>query len=278
MNKNLQLKVNKAIATIQKAESIALKYQDYGFHLAFSGGKDSQVIYELCKMAGVKFRPVMNVTTLDYPELMKFVRHNYPDTHFSHPVMNFYQLIVHKGMLPIRQVRFCCQYLKEQGGYNTVTLLGIRKQESIQRSNRNELEVTHNKYSNTLDQFNIDREKQMICVGGKDKILLSPIIDWTTSDVWKFIRGHNLEYCELYDHGYSRIGCMFCPMASVKTKIKNRKRYPGVEKAIKKSIKKLCELGKYDNFNYNVDEIFNWWVSNDSIETYKIKRELRIKL
>lgn len=72
-------KTNKAIELIQRAESLALKYQDYGFHLAFSGGKDSQVIYELCKMAGVKFRPVMQVTTLDPPELMRFVRVDTPE-------------------------------------------------------------------------------------------------------------------------------------------------------------------------------------------------------
>ena len=119
----------------------------------------------------------------------------------------------------------------------------------------------------------------MLCINGKDKILLSPIIDWTTSDVWNFIKGHNLEYCELYDHGYSRIGCMFCPMASVKTKIKDRKRYPRVEKMIKKSIQELVEKNNYGSIlNNDVDEIFNWWVSNDIIETYKIKRELRIKL
>lgn len=51
----LQDKINLAIQTIQKYEKLALKYSSDGFHVAFSGGKDSQVIYELCRMAGVKF-------------------------------------------------------------------------------------------------------------------------------------------------------------------------------------------------------------------------------
>lgn len=279
MNKNLQIKVNKAIKTIQIAEPMALQYQDYGFHLAFSGGKDSQVIYELCKMAGVKFRPVMQVTTLDPPELMRFIRKNYPDVIMERPEINFYNLIIRKMALPTRRMRFCCAYLKEQAGAGTVTIIGIRRAESNKRAKRNELEISGHKYSNSLDQFNIDNKNQVLCINGKDKILLSPIIDWSTSDVWNFIRGHNLEYCELYDHGYSRIGCMFCPMASVKTKIKDRKRYPRVEKMIKKSIQELVEKNNYGSIlNNDVDEIFNWWVSNDSIETYKIKRELRIKL
>lgn len=279
MNKNLQIKVNKAIKTIQIAEPMALQYQDYGFHLAFSGGKDSMVIYELCKMAGVKFRPIMQVTTLDPPELMRFIRKNYPDVIMERPEINFYNLIIRKMALPTRHMRFCCAYLKEQAGAGTVTIIGIRRAESNKRAKRNELEISGHKYSNSLDQFNIDNKNQVLCINGKDKILLSPIIDWTTSDVWNFIKGHNLEYCELYDHGYSRIGCMFCPMASVKTKIKDRKRYPRVEKMIKKSIQELVEKNNYGSIlNNDVDEIFNWWVSNDTIETYKIKRELRIKL
>ena len=54
-------KIQRSINLIQKAEKLALSYQKYGFHLAFSGGKDSQVIYELAKMAGVHFKAVMNM-------------------------------------------------------------------------------------------------------------------------------------------------------------------------------------------------------------------------
>lgn len=267
-------KIDQAIETIRKAEPLALKYQDYGFHLAFSGGKDSQVIYELCKMAGVKFRPVMQVTTLDPPELMKFVRKNYPDVIMERPEINFYKLIIKKKSLPTRVIRYCCQVLKEQSGAGTVTILGIRKAESLRRAKRNELELSDRSYSNTLDQFNIDNQNQILCVGGKDKILLSPIIEWqTTRDVWGFIRGEKLDYCELYDRGYHRIGCMFCPMASVKSKQRDRRNYPRVEALIKKSIQELCNNSEYGQpFNNDVDEIFDWWISNDSQKNYKGKK------
>ena len=267
-------KLEIAIQTIQNAESLALKYQDYGFHLAFSGGKESQVIYELCKMAGVKFRSVMQVTTLDPPELMRFVRKNYPDVILERPEINFYKLIVKKMGLPMMKMRYCCQYLKEQSGAGTVTILGIRKSESNKRAKRNEIEISGHKYSNTLDQFNIDNKDQILCIDGKDKIMLSPIINWTHSDVWKFIRDKNLEYCKLYDEGYQRIGCMFCPMASVRTKQKDRKRYSGVESLIKKSIQELCDKNNYgSDLDCDVDEIFNWWISNESMAVYKAKKK-----
>jgi phosphoadenosine phosphosulfate reductase len=262
-------KVKIAIETIQKAESLALKYQDYGFHLAFSGGKDSQVIYELCKMAGVKFRPVMQVTTLDPPELMRFVRKNYPDVILERPEINFYKLIIKYQSLPTMMRRFCCKELKEQSGAGTVTVIGIRRAESSKRAKRNELEISGHKYSNSLDQFNIDNENQILCIKGKDKILLSPIINWTNSDVWNFIRNNKLQYCELYDQGYRRIGCMFCPNCTVKSKQRDRRNYPKVEREIKKSILELCTNGKYADFDYNVDDIFNWWISNVSQKKYK---------
>lgn len=271
----LSNKIQTAIELIQRAEPLALKYQDYGFHLAFSGGKDSQVIYELCKMAKVKFRPVMQVTTLDPPELMRFVRKNYPDVIMERPKINFYKLIIKKKALPMMKMRYCCQYLKEQSGAGTVTIIGIRKQESSRRAKRNELEISGKKYSNTLDQFNIDNQNQILCINGKDKIMLSPIINWTYSDVWQFIRSKGLEYCELYNKGYHRIGCMFCPMASVKTKQNDRRRYPGVERQIKKSIKILCDTNNYGSqLDCNVDDIFNWWVSNDSIKKFIANKQL----
>ena len=50
-----------------------------GYYLAFSGGKDSCVCYELCKMAGVKFTAHYHVTTVDPPELVYFIREYYHD-------------------------------------------------------------------------------------------------------------------------------------------------------------------------------------------------------
>lgn len=273
-------KVERAIETIRKAEPLALQYSPDGFHLAFSGGKDSQVIYELCKMAGVKFRSVMQVTTIDPPELMKFVRKNYPDVIMERPKINFYDLIVKKKSLPTRIARFCCQYLKEQAGAGTVTILGIRRAESNKRAKRNELEINRNKYSGSLDQFNIDKKSMVVCLKGNDKIMLSPIINWTTSDVWNFIRSRGLEYCSLYDNGYHRIGCMFCPMSSIKISQLDRMNYPGVERLIKKSIQKLVENGDYcSRLGNDVDEIFNWWISKGSINEFLAgKQQMKMDL
>lgn len=99
------------------------------------------------------------------------------------------------------------------------------------------------------------------------------------ADVWNFIRDNGIEYCKLYDEGFHRIGCIFCPMASAKIKALERIRYPGVERAIKRSIQKLIETTDYHKeLNATADEIFDWWVSNKSTKEYfgMIRNQLKI--
>ena len=60
-------KIDYSINLLKIYENRALEMQDYGFHLAFSGGKDSQVIHELAKMSGVKHKAFFNKTSIDPP-------------------------------------------------------------------------------------------------------------------------------------------------------------------------------------------------------------------
>lgn len=172
---SLQNRINYSIALLQKAEPLALRLSPDGFHLSFSGGKDSQCLYHIAKLSGVKFKAHMQITTLDPPELMHFVRTHYPDVELHRPEINFYKLIEKKKMLPLRRVRYCCAYLKERAGVGTVTLIGIRAAESIRRAKRNELETSDRKFSGSYDQFNRDKELSFQCSNGKDHILISPI-------------------------------------------------------------------------------------------------------
>lgn len=265
----LKDKIEYSIDLIRKSEKLALSMSDDGFHLAFSGGKDSQVLYHLTQMAGVKFKAHFNLTTLDPPQLLRFIRKQYPDVIWHRPEMNFFQLIKHKKMLPVRFARYCCQYLKEQSVTGITALTGVRREESPRRKLRNEVEISRHKFSGNLDQFNRYKETEHQCIGGKDQLMIMPILNWTKRDVWEFIRSNHLPYCELYDQGYDRIGCIFCPMASVKSKIRDRKAFPGVEKAIKRSIQYLIDNHNYmNNYQATADETFDWWCSNQSTKEF----------
>ena len=279
INVILQRKIDYSINLIQKAEKMALEYDSInGFYLAFSGGKDSQVIYHLAKEAGVKFKAHMNLTSVDPPEIIRFVKHKYPDVERIKPKMSIYDMALKKHILPTRRVRWCCAEFKETSGAGTVTIIGIRHAESSRRSKRNELETGDREFSGNFDQFSEHREKMVTCVSGKDKILLSPIIDWTESDVWEYLNNRKIQHCELYDKGFTRIGCICCPMSQNRQKICEIKRYPHVEKNWKKTIQKLIDRG-YSNRNVQDAQMgFDWWISGKSFKQFYAETVLQQSL
>lgn len=96
---NLQSKIDYSIALLRKCEQMALDYDPAdGFYLAFSGGKDSQALYHLAKMAGVKFKAHMNLTSVDPPEVIRFVKKNYPDVELIKPKMSIYDMALKKHL------------------------------------------------------------------------------------------------------------------------------------------------------------------------------------
>ena len=110
-----------------------------GYYLAFSGGKDSCVIKELADQAGVKYDAHYNVTTIDPPDLVRFIRAYHRDVIFDYPEKPFFRLLVEKGF-PLRQARWCCDLLKERGGEGRRVVTGIRWSESQQRATRKTVE------------------------------------------------------------------------------------------------------------------------------------------
>ncbi|WP_278996402.1 phosphoadenosine phosphosulfate reductase family protein [Prevotella disiens] len=282
ISKTLQCKIDYSIKVIQKAQRLALTMNESGFWLAFSGGKDSQVLYHLALLAGVKFKAYMNLTTIDPPEVIRFVRKNYPQVTMIKPTMNIYDLAVKKHIAPTRTLRWCCAEYKETAGAGYVTLVGIRKQESSKRSKRELVETIHknpNKRKKlNFDQYSDHEESMIQCMGnGKEKVVVSPILYWTERDVWEFLNSNNIEHCSLYDKGYSRIGCICCPMSQYRNKIKELKDYPHVKRNWIKTFEKLKESG-YLKYDLEASEMFDWWISGKSYKKWYSDKFLQQKI
>lgn len=284
MNDELQAKIDYSINLLRRAEPMALRMSDKGFFLAFSGGKDSQCLYHIAKEAGVKFEAHYSLTTLDPPELVYFIREHYPDVIIDRPRYTFLQLCEKKRMLPTRVARFCCAELKECAGEGTATLIGIRRAESRNRAKRNEVEISGHKFSGSLDQFNRTQEVEDQCMarfGKRDKLMIAPIIEWSDKDVWDFIHDRNLAYCKLYDEGWKRIGCLFCPMARKAEQQMAKERYPKYKAAIIRTIHKIrkgggCYVNDYPELTD--EQVFDWWTGKTGIKKYYAKNYLQQKL
>lgn len=108
MKEELRKKVDFAIKLLQGAEKMAAKVGQ-PVEIAYSGGKDSDVILELAKMSGINYRAIYKNTTIDPPGTIKHVREM--GVEIMRPEKNFGQLIEERG-LPTRIRRFCCSVLK----------------------------------------------------------------------------------------------------------------------------------------------------------------------
>lgn len=221
MTPQLQKKVDFAVKLLQSIP------QDGDIEVSYSGGKDSDVILELAKMAGIPFRAIYKNTTIDPPGTIKHCKDN--GVEVLEPKVNFFDLVRKNGS-PTRWARFCCRYLKEYKVLDRA-IQGIRRSESTKRAIR---------YKEPEECRNYGK-------GAKLKVYL-PILEWTNEDVAEFIAERGIKCHPLYYdengnfHPERRLGCMICPLMS-QTKLRERcKQYP---KFLRLMIKAYQEY--YDN-------------------------------
>ena len=164
--------------------------------LGFSGGKDSQVVYDLCKRAGIEFKAYYN-RAFESPTTRKFIKENYPEVIWRQDHnYGFIENIrkVHFGLLPSVQTAFCCNDYKHNPKYvDKCSIVGVRKAESNKRKGRTVISVknktTLKKNKSSIDEYFIENCQSL---GTASIIQLLPIVDWTDNDVWDYIHKHKL--------------------------------------------------------------------------------------
>lgn len=205
-----------AIERIQKFSKIADKM---GFEvcLGFSGGKDSQVVYDLCLRSGIKFKAYFN-HSFESNTTLKFIRENYPDViKRRYYKFGFIENIWknHGGLLPTVQMAYCCKDYKHNPKYvDKCSIVGVRKSESIKRRKRTAFEIK-NKTLLKKNKALIDEYFTENCqsTGTSAIIQLKPIIDWPDEEVWDYIKRYNIPINPEYKTR-KRVGCIVCPKAN----------------------------------------------------------------
>ena len=239
MRPELQKKIDGAIKLLR---SISNAKDGEVIEVAYSGGKDSDVILQLVREAEIPYRAIYKNTTIDPPGTIKHVREM--GVEVMQPKMSFFKLI-ERGGFPHRKARFCCDVLKEYKILDTC-VIGIRRDESPKRMERYKEPTICRVYSKEV------RVEQIL-----------PILDWTIQDVQEFIEDRKIKLAPVYyrEDGtvdYTRrLGCIGCPLGP---QPKNQfKQNPGMVRAWCKAGQKFLDThptGKYAKLFSDVYEMF----------------------
>lgn len=250
---SLDEKIKRAIATFQLYEKEALRRDPAnGYYLCDSYGKDSGVILHLAKASGVKFVAHHNLTTLDPPELIYHGRKHHHETFMHRPKMAMLTRLTTVKGPPTRFVRWCCEEYKERGHDDKVKVFGVRAAESARRRANWKIWQPHRSSKH-------------------DGWVLNPILYWSDDNVWQYTRKNSIPYCCLYDEGFTRLGCIGCPMAGDGRK-REFARWPKFETAWKRAFSiywdkwhgVLREDGEqrfYDKKGFKCwQDLWSWWM------------------
>lgn len=272
-------KIDKSLERLKLASEMSLTYYEQPLIITTSGGKDSDICLHLARAAGIPYEVQHNHTTVDAPETVYHVREtmrkleengvkctiNMP-TYKGFPV-TMWSLIPQKLMPPTRLVRYCCSVLKERGGHGRMVTTGVRWAESSKRK----------KNRATFENINRDPAKRMLLNDNDDarqlfenckiqaKRICNPIIDWTDNDVWEYIESEKIQTNPLYYEGFSRVGCIGCPIAGCAGRKFEYARYPTYQKAYIKSFDRMIaerkNRGRDCVWQTGID-VFHWWMED----------------
>lgn len=251
---------NKIDGSIKLLRAVQKSRPNDIIEVAYSGGKDSDVILQLAKEAGINYEAIYKNTTIDPPGTIKHAKDM--GATILQPKKTFRKLIEEKGF-PNRFRRFCCSELKEYKVRN-MCIIGVRCEESRKRANR---------YKEPTE-CRIGRDRERISA-------IYPILEWTTKDVADFLQDRGIKCAPVYYdengifHAERRLGCMCCPLTSKKKRIDEFKMYKGMVRFYIKAGQKYMDThqnSKIHNKFENAIELFYYNVFCDKDEDLLLEK------
>lgn len=202
--------------------------------LAYSGGKDSDVILQLAREADIDFRPIYKQTTVDPSGTVQHCLSK--GVEIARPKDTLLNLIPKHG-IPNRARRWCCSIFKERKILDDC-IMGVRRAESTKRARL---------YHEPLVCRGYGKPRKDGTYNPKNRVnAIYPILYWTTEDVAQFIADRGISCHPLYYdeqgvfHPERRLGCVICPLVS-KQAVTYMKQHP---KWVKTIIRKEAERQK----------------------------------
>ena len=270
-----------AIERLKTASDMSLRLYKQPLVITYSGGKDSDVLLHLAEISGIPFEVQHSLTTADAPQTVYHVRDTFRqleekgikctvDKHRQPDGTNItmWNLIPRKLMPPTRLVRYCCSVLKEGGGKDRFIATGVRWDESAARKkNRGSLEIIARKKEDSLILSNDNTEDRMLfeTCQLKGKRVINPMIDWKTDDVLNYVDSEKIKMNPLYDCGFTRVGCIGCPMAGKRNREFGFSMFPKYKNSYIRAFEKMLDVRmskkKPTIWRTGVD-VFRWWIED----------------
>lgn len=274
-----------SIERLKIASGFSLKLYKVPLLIAYSGGKDSDVLLRLAEKSGIPFEVLHNHTTADAPETVYHIRDTfrrleengircYVNKHINPDGTRttMWNLIPRKLIPPMRLMRYCCSELKEGGGKGRFIATGVRWAESAARkNNRGSLEViVPGNRQKSLILANDNDESRMLFENCqlKGKRVVNPIIDWQEQDVLDYCEAEKIPMNPLYACGWKRVGCIGCPMAG-KHRYAEFARYPKYQQAYIAAFDRMLaerqRRGKAEvgtRWGKTGVDVFHWWMED----------------
>lgn len=207
-------------------------------YVAFSGGKDSTVLLDIARRLYPEIIGVFNNTGLELPEITKFVK-TFDNITTLRPKIPFHQVIEKYGwpIISKEQAQFIYEYrntksdklrnLRWNGRPNGRSKIAEKWKFAVNAP----FKISH-KCCDKLKKDPAKRfEKQtgmrpmLGVMAGESQLrkqrhtcnlydakrpVSKPLLNWTEADIWAYIKKFDLPYCEAYDQGWERTGCLFC--------------------------------------------------------------------
>ena len=226
------------------------------FYVAFSGGKDSMVMLDLVHRAlpHDSFEVIFGDTTMELSDTYKTVKETkkiFSDLKWHTARAPFDALDSWKFMgPPARKIRWCCSVHKaspslfkvkeiiaerrrcpvaDVKNFRAMAFVGIRAEESVQRS--------------TYAKISISRKHPA-------QINFYPILEWTTAEIFLYLFAENLPFSQSYRNGLPRVGCKFCPMASLWYDCTTNHYYPAETAPYIEIVRSLANKNFADDEDY----------------------------
>lgn len=217
-------------------------------YVAVSGGKDSTGLLHRIRSKYPEVPAVFCDTGLEFPEIREFV-FNIPNLTVLKPIHSFYYVLKKWGypVISKRQAMNISRYrntkdpvvkqLRLRGGINpntgkneTIGVISkkwkrlidapfkisdyccvVMKKDPFKRYCN---ETSRKGFIGTMaadsDPRRIDYLQHGCNYYDAKYPISRPLSFWTETDIWEYIKTHNIPYCTIYDKGYTRTGCIFC--------------------------------------------------------------------